>query len=139
MPYLNFSIFHQFLSYKSDLNGNTVWLQKLVKLDYFWHFHSKCRIWISIFKQNIWTKIRILVRSKSYLTKWQFQMFVSDQGLSFYAFSVLKSLAMQSTSLRLGLYLHARVLKTCIDYEARPKTLKCNLEFTIHETLTNMS
>ena len=40
---INFGIFHQFLSIKTDLSGNTVWpqasgFQKLAKLDHFGHF-----------------------------------------------------------------------------------------------------
>ena len=43
ISHLNFGIFHQYLSYKSDLSGNNVWpqalgFQKLAKMDHFWHF-----------------------------------------------------------------------------------------------------
>ena len=39
----NFGIFHQFLSYKTDLSGNSVWpqasgFQKLAKMDHFLAF-----------------------------------------------------------------------------------------------------
>ena len=41
--FLIFGIFHQFLSIRIDLSGNTVWpqalgFQKLAKIDDFWHF-----------------------------------------------------------------------------------------------------
>ena len=42
--FFNFGIFNHFFSYfENDLSGNTVWpkdlgLQKLAKMDRFWHF-----------------------------------------------------------------------------------------------------
>ena len=75
--FLNFGILYQFLSYYTDLSGNTVWpqasdFQKLVKMDQFWHFwltfvHSKCKP--SSLHSQCWMRLFLWFSNTVYCTK----------------------------------------------------------------------